>query len=304
MKPQEKQLPENKISEHNKLTQDNKFIQPGPVQPAVDNSSCAGCQGREPVIYERYPLYLSLTAGVLAVLTIVWGGFMYLLQPGLISSIGISGMVISEALLTLLPIFLWSTWLIMFLAAAGLAAVHPVLLRISNRTLYAFFPVLTSAGRLIGIGKDRISQSLIDLINHLVELNLYKVEPARLLLLTPHCLQKNTCVHKVTSDVYNCKQCGQCQVGELLQIAKDYGCQFVVVTGGTLARMMIKKARPKAIIAIACERDLVSGMADVFPIPVIGVLNERPCGPCFNTRVDTDRIKKVVEKLIYGKDKK
>ena len=86
----------------------------------------------------------------------------------------------------------------------------------------------------------------------------------------------------------------------LLDIADTYGCKFVVVTGGTLARLMIKNIRPKAIVAIACERDLVSGMNDVFPIPVVGVLNERPCGPCCNTRVDTDRIKEVVEKLING----
>lgn len=133
-----------------------------------------------------------------------------------------------------------------------------------------------------------------------MELNLYKVPAERVLLLTPHCLQQSDCVHKVTTDVHNCKRCGRCQVGTLLEIADTYGCKFVVVTGGTLARLMIKNIRPKAIVAIACERDLVSGMNDVFPIPVIGVLNERPCGPCCNTRVNTDRIKEVVEKLING----
>ena len=81
-------------------------------------------------------------------------------------------------------------------------------------------------------------------------------------------------------------------------MAKDYGCQFIVVTGGTLARMKVKEARPKAIVAIACERDLASGMADVFPIPVIGVLNERPNGTCCNTTVDSERVRAVVEQLI------
>ena len=139
---------------------------------------------------------------------------------------------------------------------------------------------------------------MIDLINHLVMLDMYTVDPERILLLTPHCLQESSCVHKVTHDVYNCKQCGRCQVGSLLQVAKDYGCQFIVVTGGTLARMKVKEARPKAIVAIACERDLASGMADVFPIPVIGVLNERPNGPCCNTTVDPERVRAVVEQLI------
>ena len=72
---------------------------------------------------------------------------------------------------------------------------------------------------------------MIDLINHLVVMNLYKVPPERILLLTPHCLQENTCIHKVTHDVYNCKQCGRCQVGGLLKIAKGiwlsiYSCHW------------------------------------------------------------------------------
>ena len=87
-----------------------------------------------------------------------------------------------------------------------------------------------------------------------------------------------------------------------MQIAKEYGCQFIVVTGGTLARMKVKEARPKAIVAIACERDLASGMADVFPIPVIGVLNERPNGPCCNTKVDPERVRAAVEQLIGRKN--
>ena len=48
-----------------------------------------------------------------------------------------------------------------------------------------------------------------------------------------------------------------------------------------MARQMVKEIRPKAIIAVACERDLTSGIQDVFPLPVIGVLNERPFGPMF-----------------------
>lgn len=252
--------------------------------------------------YETYPLFLKLSGSLFLVLTAIWAGLMHLLWPGL-SEWGVAAAWGVEGLLALAPFYLWLNWFIMVLATTGAVRISPILLRISNRTLYAFFSLTVLWGRLFGCNRDRVSQALIDLINHLVELSLYTVPPERLLLLTPHCLQKNTCVHKVTTDVYNCKQCGQCQVGELLAIAKEYGCKFVVVTGGTLARMMIKQARPKAIVAIACERDLVSGMADVFPVPVIGVLNERPCGPCCNTRVDTERIKKVVEKLLYGKNK-
>ncbi|WP_337781076.1 DUF116 domain-containing protein, partial [Phascolarctobacterium succinatutens] len=83
-------------------------------------------------------------------------------------------------------------------------------------------------------------------------------------------------------------------VGTMLGLAHKYGCHFAVATGGTLARQMVKQARPKAIVAVACERDLTSGIQDVFPLPVLGVLNERPFGPCFNTRVDINKLEAAI----------
>jgi len=63
-----------------------------------------------------------------------------------------------------------------------------------------------------------------------------------------------------------------------------------IATGGTLARRVIVETRPKAIVAVACERDLTSGIQDSYPIPVIGILNERPFGPCRDTRVDLSKV--------------
>ena len=53
------------------------------------------------------------------------------------------------------------------------------------------------------------------------------------------------------------------------------------------------------IIAIACERDLLSGFKDVNThIPVIGFPNRRPEGPCKNTCVDLDRIEDAVKRCL------
>ena len=78
---------------------------------------------------------------------------------------------------------------------------------------------------------------------------------------------------------------------------------MAVATGGTLARQMVKQIRPKAIVAVACERDLTSGIQDVFPLPVVGVLNERPFGPCFNTRVDIKRVEAAVLDFLEVEEK-
>ena len=116
-------------------------------------------------------------------------------------------------------------------------------------------------------------------------------------------IQLDTCVHKITRNIENCRQCGGCSVGDMLGLAHKYGIHMAVATGGTLARQMVKQIRPKAIVAVACERDLTSGIQDVFPLPVVGVLNERPFGPCFNTRVDIKRVEAAVLDFLEVEEK-
>jgi hypothetical protein len=76
-----------------------------------------------------------------------------------------------------------------------------------------------------------------------------------------------------------------------------YGFSLATAGGGTEARRKIQETRPSLIIAIACERDLLSGFIDVNPhIPVIGFPNYRPLGPCKDTQVDLEMIEEAVKK--------
>lgn len=160
------------------------------------------------------------------------------------------------------------------------------------------FPVAIFVGKLFDVDKERIERSFIEVSNHLIKQKRITVQPAKLLIMTPHCLQQETCPHKITRNVSNCRRCGQCQIGDLAALAESYGVNLAVVTGGTLARKVIKTLRPQAVLAIACERDLTSGIQDVFPLPVIGVLNERPFGPCCNTRVDLAKVEAAVNNFL------
>ena len=87
-------------------------------------------------------------------------------------------------------------------------------------------------------------------------------------------------------------------MNDLLNLTEKYGVNLAVVTGGTLARNVLKNLRPQAVLAIACERDLTSGIQDVFPLPVIGVLNQRPFGPCFNTRIDIEQVDAILQDMV------
>lgn len=59
-----------------------------------------------------------------------------------------------------------------------------------------------------------------------------------------------------------------------------------------------KKLKPKMILSVACERDLTSGIIDVGKIPVVGIVNERPNGPCYNTCVDVSVLKDKLDSII------
>jgi len=105
------------------------------------------------------------------------------------------------------------------------------------------------------------------------------------------------CDLKISKDISICKKCGKCDIGDLAKLAEKYNLVIKVATGGTIARRIVKDTRPDLIIAVACERDMLSGIQDTYPLPVIGLLNERPNGPCVNTKVSVELIEKALKKL-------
>jgi hypothetical protein len=152
-------------------------------------------------------------------------------------------------------------------------------------------PLVSMLARPFGVSKDRVRQSFISINNDLVKAEAPRVRPEEMLLLLPHCLQSHHCEIRITGNVFNCKACGRCKIKDLVQIAKDTGIQIAIATGGTLARKIVVEKRPRVIIAVACERDLSSGIQDTYPIPVYGILNMRPNGPCFDTDLELEAVK-------------
>ncbi|OPY57195.1 MAG: hypothetical protein A4E55_01799 [Pelotomaculum sp. PtaU1.Bin035] len=157
-----------------------------------------------------------------------------------------------------------------------------------------FFPLALALGRFFHIDRDRIKKSFIEVNNFLVKSKALKLLPKQILLLAPHCLQKSDCPYKITVNMDNCHRCGGCVVSELLDLRDKYGINMGMATGGTLARKFVQEYHPRGIVAIACERDLTSGIQDSNPIPVLGLTNERPFGPCFNTRVKVPKVEEAI----------
>lgn len=171
---------------------------------------------------------------------------------------------------------------------------------IRNILLNMILPIESFFARLFHLKNEKIEYFFIELNNKIV-LKSLKTSPKRILLLMPHCLQFSECEHRITGKEIRCKMCGRCEIKDLVEIAKKYDVKLSVATGGTMARNIVKKFEPDIIIATACERDLISGLRDTVALPAIGILNERPYGPCIDTRVDIKKITYYIE-LLKGFD--
>lgn len=158
------------------------------------------------------------------------------------------------------------------------------------KIIYPLLMLIGSFGK-----KQRLQTLVINLNNRLVRRQ--KPHIKKLLLLLPHCLQIDECRIRLTHNIYNCEGCGKCEIKELIEIADKYHLNLFVATGGNLARRIVGDIKPEGIVAVACEMDLSSGISDIFPLPVIGIPNERPFGPCLNTRVDLEKVKEAISFL-------
>jgi len=164
--------------------------------------------------------------------------------------------------------------------------------RIRGVVIRFLFPLLVGVGKCLGLSKEEVWRSFIAINNQLVLAEAGTVDPQKLLILLPHCLQNHDCMVRITGNVENCKACGKCKIKDFVTLAQKYGVPVAVATGGTLARRIVVEKKPEVIIGVACERDLTSGIQDSYPIPVFGILNRRPFGPCYDTDVDIEQIEK------------
>lgn len=162
-------------------------------------------------------------------------------------------------------------------------------------TVTLLFPFAVMLAQLFRINRNKIRISFVKVNNAMTIAQAKRLRGDRLLILLPHCLQIDKCHRKITNDVNNCARCGQCPVSGLLEMGEKYNLFIEVVNGGTLARKRVASFKPNGIIAVACERDLTFGILDVYPIPVFGVINDRPNGPCFNTSVDLSMVETAVK---------
>src|SRR5260370_38635074 len=115
----------------------------------------------------------------------------------------------------------------------------------------------SSVSRAVG-KRDWVEHAAIDVYNPLAERRRRTVGSGELLVLIPRCLSKQA-------------------LDGVLAIAGRYEVPVFVATRGQLARRVIRERRPRAVVAVACGRDMMTALRDVAGrLPVLGLTMRLP----------------------------
>ena len=219
--------------------------------------------------------FLGLTFGLLFFSGVLLFGLDYLIgprlsqvHPGLLSAVNIFFIVSWLAVFLLFCVMLFSVWRGTSMMARRLPQSLP---------LRFFVPAVYRLGRLAGRSADQITHSFIQVHNAWIRLLARKSDAGKILILLPRCLQKTL-------------------LDQVRRFSLMRRIPVYVVSGGEMARRIIEEREPRAVIGVACERDLMAGLRDLSPdIQMIGIPNLRPEGPCRNTLIDFHELEMAVQ---------
>jgi hypothetical protein len=122
--------------------------------------------------------------------------------------------------------------------------------------------------------RDWVENAAVKVYNALALVRLRQVKQGELLLLVPRCLSRST-------------------LDRVLEAAGRRQVPVFVATRGQLARRVIRERRPRAVVAVACERDMVTGLHDVAGrVPVLGLTMTLPAGPCKDAELDHETLER------------
>lgn len=107
------------------------------------------------------------------------------------------------------------------------------------------------------------------------------------ILLLPQCLRSRDCPAELKAYGYECQKCGKCRIEKVIQEAKRLGYKDVfILPGGSIAKKILVKEKPKACLGVACLKELMLGsfICEKFGVAGQGIALLKD--GCVNTQVD------------------
>lgn len=148
--------------------------------------------------------------------------------------------------------------------------------------------VLKSFLYKMDIDEETYDRVYVAIKNNALESKVAKVDYEDRMILVPQCLRDpQECEAELEEYGYVCNHCGRCVINDIESIGDELGYDSLfIVPGSSIAKKLLKKKDPGAVVAVACHSELVEGFeaSHVYGIPIQGVplLKEG----CMDTEVD------------------
>ena len=154
--------------------------------------------------------------------------------------------------------------------------------------LYLFYSPAKWICRVFSIREELVDEILIELRNA-VMLEDFKQSGRRAVVL-PQCMRHPKCKARCDPIIgYECKKCGMCDIGLIVEAAEKYNFKVFVVPGDSFVRKIMQSYKPGACLGVACYTELTESMQTVSKmVPVQGVCLLKD--GCYDTKVDVDEV--------------
>ena len=120
--------------------------------------------------------------------------------------------------------------------------------------------------------------------NNLQVGRLFEAERARkALVLLPHCIQLASCKAEILTDLTNCRTCGLCPVGDVLENALAERWDVRIANRSHKAYRQAREFAPDLMVAVSCTDRLLKGLLKIPDVPSLAIPLGLPHGMCVDT---------------------
>jgi hypothetical protein len=143
----------------------------------------------------------------------------------------------------------------------------------------------------LGMDEKELMKLYVEMKNKFHRDRFAEIDYSDRILLLPQCLRDRSCDAELTEYGYDCGDCDRCKVADIKRVAEELGYRVFILPGGAVVEKILRRFRPKAVLGVACMKELVLGniVCEKVGIPAQGVALLRD--GCVGTDVDLDRLR-------------
>ncbi|MFX1466309.1 MAG: DUF116 domain-containing protein [Promethearchaeota archaeon] len=118
------------------------------------------------------------------------------------------------------------------------------------------------------------------------------------IILFPQCLRHPDCEAKSDKWGHHCVDCGRCGISRIKQLADELGyAKVFIIRGGSIIEEIFEKFNPKAVIGVACNKEIFLGnlVCEKHGVVTQSVFLTRE--GCYNTDVNFKHVENCVRAI-------